>query len=114
MNCLRWIFARRKRDAVTESQMASSAPADFPETQTRRLIRSRRGLFFAIWTRSAAEYPATDEAVDEVVPTRNRHGGVWWCSQPDMDELVARVLANMSPDVLQRVRRRFGSRWIER
>jgi len=90
-------------EAVTESAYASSAPAEVNETQEALGYRESEANFV-----SHAETPATEEpvhateAVEEVMH-RAEPAAAAEVQQLDMDALVARVVAKMSPDVMQRV-----------
>jgi CheY-like chemotaxis protein len=89
-------------EAVTESAYAPSTPAELNETQEVHAYQEPETSFVSdVVTPAAAEEPArateaAEEAVQVVAPAAEQQ-------QPDMDALVARVLAKMNPDVLQRV-----------
>ena len=89
-------------EVETESAYASSAPAELNETQEVRAYQEPEPNYVShMETPAAAEEPAqVTEAVEEVVHHAAPAAEV---QQLDMDALVARVVAKMNPDVLQRV-----------
>ena len=96
-------FSAPETEAVTESAYASSAPAEFDEPQTAEVDPEPPAGFVSHMDTPAAEETAhVTEAVEEVVHHAEPAAAVVM-QPPDMDELVARVVAKMSPDVLQRV-----------
>jgi len=88
-------------EAETESAYASSAPAEVNETQEVQAYREPETDFVAhAETPAAVDGPAcvAEEVVQQPEPVTTAE------TQPlDMDALVARVVAKMNPDVLQRV-----------
>ncbi|HWN76266.1 MAG TPA: response regulator [Candidatus Udaeobacter sp.] len=89
-------------ETETESAYASSAPAELNETQEVQAYQEPEPNFVSHMEPPAvAEEPArVTEAVEEVVHHAEPAAEV---QQLDMDALVARVVAKMNPDVLQRV-----------
>jgi CheY-like chemotaxis protein len=88
-------------ETVTESAYASSAPAELNETQEVQAYREpETDIVAQAETPGVAEEPAyvSEEVVHEAAPAPAAA-----VEQPDMDALVARVVAKISPDVLQRV-----------
>ena len=89
-------------EAATESAYASSAPAEVNETQEALGYRETEANFV-----SQAETPAAEEPVHASEPVEelmhHAEPAAAEVQQPDMDALVARVVAKISPDVLQRV-----------
>jgi hypothetical protein len=87
----------------TESAYASSAPAELNETQEVQAYQEPEPNYVShMETSAAAEEPAqVTEAVEEVV--HHAAPAAAEVQQLDMDALVARVVAKMNPDVLQRV-----------
>lgn len=79
-------------ETVTESAYASSAPAEMNETQEAVAEQESESSIV-----SQVETHAAEEAVHHAEPAAAA------VEAPDMDALVARVVAKMSPDVLQRV-----------
>jgi CheY-like chemotaxis protein len=97
-------------EAATESAYASDAAAGPNETQEIPVYQEPATSYSSsVETREAeapvaAEEPApVREAVEEVIPEAAPAAPVIEQQQPDMEALVARVVAKMSPDVLQRV-----------
>jgi len=90
-------------EAETESAYASSAPAEVNETQEVEAYREPEPNYVShMETPAATEEPArVTEAVEEVV--HQAAPAAAEVQQLDMDALVARVVAKMNPDVLQRV-----------
>jgi CheY-like chemotaxis protein len=87
-------------ETVTESAYASSAPAEVNETQEALGYRETEANFVSHMETPAAEEPVhVSEPVEEVM----HHAEPTAAEQVDMDALVARVVAKMSPDVMQRV-----------
>jgi hypothetical protein len=87
--------------AETESACASNAPAGVNETQEVPAYRKPETDFVAhAETPAAADGPAytAEEVVQHAEPVTTAQA-----PQLDMEALVARVLAKMNPDVLQRV-----------
>jgi CheY-like chemotaxis protein len=99
-------------EVETESAYASSAPAELNETQEVRAYQEpETNIVSQVETPAVAEEPAqVTEAVEEVVHHAEPAPEV---QQPDMDALVARVVAKMNPDVLQRVTREILKPVIE-
>jgi len=90
-------------EAVTESAYAASTPEELGETQEVHAHQESESIYVAHVEAPAAEEPAqVTEAVAEVVH-HTAPAAAAEAQQPDMDALVARVVAKMSPDVLQRV-----------
>jgi hypothetical protein len=85
---------------VTESAYGSSAPAEVNEAQDALGYREEEANFV-----SPAEAPAAEEPVHAAEPTEKvvHHAEPVAAEQVDMEALVARVVAKMNPDVLQRV-----------
>ena len=90
-------------EVVTESAYASSAPAELNETQEMHAYQESETSFVSqVETPAAAEeFAHVTEAVQEAGHHAEPAAAV--VQQLDMDALVARVVAKMSPDVLQRV-----------
>jgi len=88
----------------TESAYAASAPAELNETQEVQAYQEpETNIVSQMETPGAAEEPAyVTEAVEEVVHQAEPIAAAE-VQQPDMEALVARVVAKMNPDVLQRV-----------
>jgi len=85
----------------TESAYASSAPAELNETQEVQAYQEPDYVSHA--EPPAVEEPAhVTETVEELIHEREPAAAAA-VQQPDMDALVARVVAKMNPDVLQRV-----------
>jgi hypothetical protein len=91
-------------EAATESAYASNAAAGPNETQEIPVYQEPATSYSSpVETREAAEEPAqVTEAAEEVVHEAAPAAPVAE-QQLDMDALVARVVAKMNPDVLQRV-----------
>jgi hypothetical protein len=90
-------------EAVTESAYVSSTPAKLNETQEVAAYQETESSFVSPVETSAAEEPAhVTEAVEEVIQ-HVEPAAAAEVQQPDIDALVARVVAKLSPDVLQRV-----------
>jgi CheY-like chemotaxis protein len=94
-------------EAVTGSAYASTAPAEVSETQEVPAYREADFVSHQE-TPEIAEKPSyvtetAEELVREVAPEPAPTPASAEVQQPDMDALVARVVAKMSPDVLQRV-----------
>ena len=90
-------------EAATESAYAASAPAELNDTQEVPAYQEPETNFVSqVETPAAAEEPVhLTDAVEEVVHHAAPAAAE---AQPlDMDALVARVVAKMSPEVLQRV-----------
>ena len=83
------------QEAVTESAYVSSAPAELNEAQEAEAEQTTDPGFVS-HMETAAEEPAqvTEEVIRHAEPA---------AEQVDLDALVARVVAKMNPDVLQRV-----------
>ena len=91
-------------EAVTESAYASSAPAEVNETQEALGYRETEANFVSQAETPAAEEPVhATEPVEKVMHHAEPAAAAAEVQQPDMDALVARVVAKISPDVLQRV-----------
>ena len=94
-------------EVVAESPYVSSAPAELNVTQEMRAYQEPEASSVSpIEAPAAAEEPAyVTEAVEEVVHEAAPAAAVAApeAQQPDLDALVARVVAKMNPDVLQRV-----------
>jgi CheY-like chemotaxis protein len=91
-------------ETVTESAYASSAPVEVNETQKALGYRETEANFVSHTETPAAEEPVqASKPVEEVMHHAEPAAAVAEVQQPDMDALVARVVAKMSPDVLQRV-----------
>ena len=89
-------------ETVTESAYASSAPAEVNETQEALGYRESEANIVSHVETPAVEEPAhASEPVEEVM--HNAEPAAAAAEQVDMDALVARVVAKMSPDVMQRV-----------
>ncbi|HEV2101256.1 MAG TPA: response regulator [Candidatus Acidoferrum sp.] len=89
-------------EAATESVYASSTPTEMDETQEALGYRESEASFVSQVETPAAEEPVhATEPVEEVL--HHTEPAAAAVEQPDMDALVARVVAKMSPDVLQRV-----------
>ena len=87
-------------ETVTESAYASSAPAEVNGTQETLGYPETEADFVSHMEPPAAEEPVhASEPVEEVM----HHAEPAAAGQVDMEALVARVVAKMSPDVLQRV-----------
>ena len=97
-------------EVVTESAYASSAPAELNETQEVQAYQGSESSIVSHVAAPAAEEPAyvTEEVVQHAEPAAAAE-----VQQPDMDALVARVVAKMNPDVLQRVTREILKPVIE-
>jgi len=90
-------------ETVTESAYASSAPAEVNETQEALGYRETEANFVSHMEPPAAEEPVhANEPVEEVMHQAEPVAAAEH-REVDMDALVARVVAKMSPDVLQRV-----------
>jgi hypothetical protein len=88
------------QEAVTESAYASSAPAEANETQEALRYREAEANIVSQAVAPAAEEPVhAAEPVEEVM----HHAEPAAAEHVDMEALVARVVAKMNPDVLQRV-----------
>jgi len=88
-------------EAVKESAYASSAPVEVNETQEALGYRESEANIV-----SHAETPAVEEPVHASEPEVMHHAEPAAAAETqrvDMDALVARVVAKISPDVLQRV-----------
>jgi len=85
------------QEAVTESAYVSSAPAELNETQEAEAEQTTDPGFVS-HMETAVEEPA--HVAEEVIRHAEPAAEV---QQLDMDALVARVVAKMSPDVLHRV-----------
>jgi hypothetical protein len=99
-------------EAAAESAYASSAPAELNETLQEQVHQESESNYVSqVETPAAAEEPAqvtqgVEEAIQEATPEAeavHEAAPAAEAQQPDMDALVARVVAKMSPDVLQRV-----------
>jgi CheY-like chemotaxis protein len=89
-------------ETVTESAYASSAPAEVNETQEALGYRESEANIVSHVETPAVEEPAhASEPVEEVM--HNAEPAAAAAEQVDMDALVARVVAKMSPGVMQRV-----------
>ena len=87
-------------EPVTESAYASSTPAEVNDAQEALGYRESEANFVSHVETPAAEEPVqASEPVEEVM----HHAEPAAAEQPDMDALVARVVAKMNPDILQRV-----------
>jgi hypothetical protein len=88
-------------EVVTESAYASSAPEELNETQE---VQAYQEPDYVSHSETAAvEEPAhVAETVEELIH-EGEPAAAEAVQQPDMDALVARVVAKMNPDVLQRV-----------
>jgi len=101
-------------EATTESAYASSAPAELNETQEVQAYQDPESSFASqAETPAVAEEPAqvteaVEELAHEAAPTAAAE-----VEPLDMDALVARVVAKMNPDVLQRVTREILKPVIE-
>jgi CheY-like chemotaxis protein len=86
-------------EAATESAYASTAPAELSETLEATAYRESESSMVSQVETPAAEEPAhlAEEVMHHAEPAAAE------VQQPDMDALVARVVAKMSPEVLQRV-----------
>jgi CheY-like chemotaxis protein len=89
--------------AATESAYATSAPAELNETQEVHAYQESETSFVSQEEMLAAEEPvhlaeAVEAAVQHAEPVAAAEA-----QQLDMDALVARVVAKINPDVLQRV-----------
>jgi CheY-like chemotaxis protein len=90
-------------EAATESAYVSSAPAELNETQEVRAYQEpETNIVSQVETPAAAEEPAYVTEAVEVVHHAEPAAAAE-AQQLDMDALVARVVAKMNPDVLQRV-----------
>jgi CheY-like chemotaxis protein len=91
-------------ETATESPYAASALAELNETQeVQAYAEPEASIVSTLETHAAAEEPAhVTEAVEEVVH-HAEPAAATEVQQLDLDALVARVVAKMSPDVLQRV-----------
>jgi len=94
-------------EAVTESPYAASAPAEVNEAKEVPAYREADFVSHQE-TPATAEEPSyvtetAEEVVREVAPEPEPAPAAAEVQQPDMDALVARVVAKMSPEVLQRV-----------
>jgi len=96
-------------EVVTETAYASSAPAELNETQEVQANQGSESSIVSHVAAPAAEEPAyvTEEVVHHAEPAAAE------VQQPDIDALVARVVAKMNPDVLQRVTREILKPVIE-
>jgi hypothetical protein len=89
-------------DTVTESPYAPSAPAEVNEAQEALGYREAEANFVSHVETPAAEEPAhVAETVEQVMHHAEPSAAA--AEQVDMEALVARVVAKMSPDVMQRV-----------
>ena len=90
-------------ETETESAYASSAPAELNETQEVQAYQEPETIFASQASPPAVvEEPVrVTEAVEDVV--HHAAPAAAEAQQLDMDALVARVVAKMNPDVLQRV-----------
>jgi hypothetical protein len=87
-------------EAVTESAYASNAAAGPNETQEIPVYQEPPTSYISpVETRDADAPAAAEEVIHEAAPA----APVAEQPQLDMDALVARVVAKMNPDVLQRV-----------
>ncbi len=91
-------------EAATESAYAASVPAELNETQEVRVYQEpETSIVSQVETPAVAESPVhVTEAVEESVH-QTEPAAAAEAQQLDMDALVARVVAKMSPEVLQRV-----------
>jgi hypothetical protein len=94
-------FSEPGTETTTESAYAASRPEALNETQEVKAYQEPDYI-------SHAEPPAVEEPahVPEIAEEVSHHAepaAAAEVQQPDMDALVARVVAKMSPDVLQRV-----------
>ena len=87
-------------EAVTESAYAASAPEELGETQESLAHQESGSIYVSHVGAPATEEPApvTEAVVHHAEPVAAAETQL-----PDMDALVARVVAKMSPDVMQRV-----------
>ncbi len=101
-------------EAAVESAYASIAPAELSETQEVHAYQDSEPSYVShVVETHAAEEPAhVTEAVEEVVHHAEPAAAAE-AQQPDMDELVARVVAKMNPDVLQKMTREILKPVIE-
>jgi len=89
-------------ETVTESAYVSSGPAEVNEAQEALGYRETEANFVSHMEQPAAEEPFhASEPVEEVMHHAEPVAAT--AAQVDMDALVARVVAKMSPDVMQRV-----------
>ena len=91
------------QETVTESAYSSGAPSELNETQEVHGYQEPDYVSHAE-TPAVAEEPAhVTEEVEGIVHEGEPAAATASVQQPDMDALVARVVAKMNPDVLQRV-----------
>ena len=91
-------------EAVAESAYASSAPAEMNEPEEAAAHQQSESSFVSPVETAAAEEPArVTKAVEEVIHRAEPAEATAATQQVDMDALVARVVAKINPDVLQRV-----------
>jgi CheY-like chemotaxis protein len=94
-------FSAPEAETTTESAYAASTPEELNETQEVKVYSEPEANFVShMETPVAAEEPAH---VAEEVVHHTEPAAAAAVQQPDMDALVARVVAKMSPEVLQRV-----------
>jgi hypothetical protein len=96
-------FSTPETEAVTESSYASSASAELHAEQEAASEPAAEPSFVSHPESPAAEAPTYATKAVEEVAERAEPGAAAELQQPDMDALVARVVAKMNPDVLQRV-----------
>jgi len=98
--------------AVTESAYASEPQLDVNATQEIPVVAESESAYSSAPLEEEAAAPAAKEepaqveqAQEQAAPavTEETQAAPAPTAQPDMDELVARVLAKMNPDVLQKV-----------
>jgi CheY-like chemotaxis protein len=95
-------FSSLETDATTESAYAASTPEELNETQEVPAYSEPDYVSHA--EPPAVEEPANvTETVEEVMHHAEPAAAAAEVQQLDMDALVARVVAKMNPDVLQRV-----------
>jgi CheY-like chemotaxis protein len=97
-------FSAQETETTTESAYAASTPAELNETQEVPAYSEPEADFVShIEAPAAAEEPVhLTEAAEEVIH-HAAPAAATEVQQLDMDALVARVVAKMNPDVLQRV-----------
>jgi len=97
-------FSEPESETPTESAYAASTPAELNETQeVKAYSEPEASIVSGFETHAAPVEPARATEAAEAVVHHAEPAAAVEVQQLDMDALVARVVAKMSPDVLQRV-----------
>jgi hypothetical protein len=104
--------------APAASAVQSAEPESRQESATEPAEAAATTTWGSAWEAPAAPVPSFEPPVErstepEAGESRAERAAAVQSAQPDMDELVARVLAKMNPDVLQKVTREILKPVIE-